>query len=78
MKKVKEILKINNATVLVCDLFDDSEITSRIKTNLGVFYSPEFEVEAVKFCFDKPKTRHIILKKHDIGNITDFKFIWFS
>ena len=31
MKKVREILKINNATVLVCDLFDDSEITSKIK-----------------------------------------------
>jgi hypothetical protein len=76
MKSVKETLKLNNATVLVCDLFEDSEITAKLKTNVGTFDSSEFEVETVKPCFCEPITRKIVIKKSNITDaITNFSFI---
>lgn len=61
-------------TILVTDLFSDAEITSTIKSNIGVH--TEFRVEHMTHCFSEPKTRFIgFFGAEDYSQITEFRFI---
>ncbi len=63
MFKVHEVHKLNNGMpVLVCDLFEDSDITESLFTDIGIFSRKEFEVGPLRFCFSSPKTRTIMLR----------------
>ena len=75
MKAIKETFKFDNITVLVCEMFDDSEVTDKIVTNAGIFVKPDFEVENVKACFGTPTTRNIVIKRTNFDSkIEEFKF----
>ena len=77
MINVKEILKMQNGfPVLVCDLFNDADITKRVKTNLGVFEEPDFAVGTVTACFAKPDSRTILLRTtEDCSGIKEVEFV---
>ena len=75
MIKVLETFKINsNKGVLVCELFDDSEISKKLMSNVENY--KEFEVETPKRCFSEPKTRNIVLHgNYDLKNIKFVNFM---
>lgn len=75
MIKVREVFKINGeATVLVCDLFSDSEIGSVIQSNIGQHVN--FEVFPIKACFSQPKTRNILVfGNEDYSKIATIEFV---
>ncbi len=63
MIKVLENIKGKNITILVCNWFDDKIVTDILQTDAGCFNSTIFEVSPMNFCFSKPTTRHIVIKK---------------
>ena len=76
MKVLEQINLSNNNVAVVCDLFPDSVITSKIKTNIGFFSDKEFFVEKPKNCFSMAKTRNIVIM--NIPNtkpITSIEFV---
>lgn len=75
MITVKETFRIKgNTTVLVCDVFEDSEITKTIQSNAGTHVS--FEVLPVRNCFSEATTRNIILfDNKENTNIEEITFI---
>ena len=77
MIAVKEMMKMESGMpVLVCDLFKDEDVTNRIRTDIGVFDSPEFAVGTVTACFAPPTTRTILLRTHkDCSGIKSVEFI---
>lgn len=72
--KVFEIFEVSNATVLVCDLFDDSVITDTLITDAGIFNKGEFEVEHPTACFSEPKQRFIGIRKNNLPIIHEIRF----
>lgn len=61
-------------TILVTDLFPDNEITSTIKSNIGIH--TDFQVEHMTHCFSEPKSRLIgFFGNEDYSKITEFRFI---
>jgi len=74
MIKVKETFELNSeATVLVCEMFEDDIITTKIKSNIG--HINRFEVEKIKNCFSVPATRNIVvfnLLKGDVVKNIEF------
>ena len=76
MRTVKDSFNINNATVLVCEMFEDEEVTKTLHTDIGRFNKDEFVVEKVKACFSTPTTRNIVIKKANLSQkINDFSFV---
>lgn len=75
MISVKEVFEINrDTTVLVCDVFLDSEISDLIRTEQGDF--ADFEVLPVRECFSKARTRNIVVRGNlDKLNIKNIQFI---
>ena len=75
MINVKETIELNkNHTILVCEMFEDSLVTDRIKSNIGVHES--FEVEKTKLCFSNPATRNIVMfNDPDSKNIKRLQFL---
>ena len=74
MIKVIEVFEISNATILVCDLFDDSIITDTLITNIGVFNKDEFAVEHATACFGEPKHRFVGIRKKNLPIIHEIRF----
>ena len=72
--KVIEIFEISNATILVCDLFDDSVITDTLITDVGVFNKDEFAVEHATACFSEPKQRFVGIRKKNLPIIHQIRF----
>ena len=72
--EVKEIFEISNATMLVCDLFDDCIITDKLITDIGVFHKGEFSVEQLTVCFGKPNYRIIGIEKKNLPQIHTVRF----
>lgn len=77
MINVKEILKMQNGfPVLVCDLFDDKDITKRIKTNTRMFEASDFEVGTTTACFAPSDSRTILLRtSEDCSGIKEIEFV---
>lgn len=77
MLAVKDIIKMDSGEpVIFCDLFDDSAITDKIKTNIGTFNKTEFEVGNVTACFAPPTARGILLRtKKDCSKIKEIEFV---
>lgn len=75
MISVKEVFKLNrDSTVLVCDVFPDSEISGLIRTEQGDF--ADFEVLPIRACFSKAQTRNIVVRGNwDKLNIRNIQFI---
>ena len=75
MISVKEVFEINrDTTVLVCDIFQDSEISDLIRSEQGDF--SDFEVLPVRECFSKARTRNIVVRGNlDKLNIKNIQFI---
>ena len=72
--KVFEIFEVSNATILVCDLFDDSVITDTLITDVGIFNKGDFEVERPTACFSKPKVRFIGIRKKNLPPVHEIRF----
>ena len=72
--KVLEIFEISNATILVCDLFDDSVVTDTLVTDVGIFNKEEFEVERATACFSEPKSRIVGIRKNNLPPIHEIRF----
>lgn len=74
MIKVLETVKLNtNATILVCDMFDDKIATKTIKSNIGLHSS--FAIETPQECFSKPKTRDVLVYGGDFSKIKEIEFV---
>ena len=75
MISVKEVFELNrDTTVLVCDIFPDSEISDVMRTEQGDF--SDFEVLPVRECFSKAQTRNIVVRGNfDKLNIRNIHFI---
>lgn len=74
MKVLERIVLPKNRMAIVCELFPDSDITSRIKTNIGEF--SDFFVEKPKNCFSVAKTRNIIFQNiSSEKQITSLSFV---
>ena len=71
---VTEVFEISSATILVCDLFDDSIITDTLITDIGVFYKDEFAVEHPTACFSEPKQRVVGIRKKNLPIIHEIRF----
>ena len=71
---VIEVFEIPNATILVCDLFDDNVITDTLTTDIGIFNKDEFAVEHVTACFGEPKQRIIGIRKKNLPAIHEIRF----
>ena len=79
MIKVLDRLQLSKYTVLVCEIFNTSDVTDRIKTNIGIFEKEDFYIDDIKNCFSEPNTRNIVIRKNiDCSKITDLSFIWFT
>ena len=67
MIRVRQVipLKRAKAKVLVCDLFPDQEIRSRLKVGKYLFEKEQFHVEEPKACFSAPVARHIVIMSED-------------
>ena len=68
---VKESFAINNATVLVCEMFDNDIVTDQLITSVGNFKKGDFVVEDSKSCFSNPSTRNIVIKRVSLSNQID-------
>ena len=44
MIKVLDKLQLSKGTVLVCEIFNTSDVTDRIKTNIGIFEKESFYI----------------------------------
>ncbi len=77
MFKVHDIMYLaNGMPVLVCDLFQDSDIKKRLSTNIGEFSDDEFVIGQVHYCFGAPKSRTIMLRlRIDCSNIKSVDFV---
>ena len=75
MINVKEMFKLNTeATVLVCEMFNDDIITKKIHSNVGLI--SRFEVEKAKNCFSASATRNIVAFNLPEGYIVkNFEFV---
>ena len=61
-------------TISVTALFNDTEITSTIQSNVGLH--TDFQVEHMTHCFSEPKSRFIgFFGNEDYSKITEFRFI---
>ncbi len=72
--KVNEVFETSNATILVCDLFDDDKITDILITDIGTFNKDEFAVERATTCFNEPKQRMIGIRKKNLPTIYEVRF----
>jgi hypothetical protein len=76
MIKVLDKLQLSKGTVLVCEIFNTSDVTDRIKTNIGIFEKENFYIDDIKNCFSEPHTRNIVIRKNiDCSKITELDFI---
>lgn len=72
--RVYDTLKIrNDVTALICDRYKDEEITSTIKSNLGIHTNIQSEV--VRDCFCVAKTRILYVIGEDVSGITEVEFV---
>ena len=66
----------NGKPVLVCDLFSDSDVTRRLKTDVGVFTMPDFIVGQGRECFSPQTSRTILLQTNkDCSQIKEVEFV---
>ena len=72
--EVKDVFEISNATMLVCDLFDDGIIADTLITDIGNFYKDEFSVEHLTACFSEPKCRMVGIRKKNLPKIHKIRF----
>ena len=77
MINVKEIIEMESGfPVLVCDLFDDEDVTNHVKTSIGLFEKSDFAVGTITACFAPPSSRTILLKTNkDCSSIKEIEFV---
>ena len=77
MLKVHGVMKLENGMpVLICDLFQDNEVTNKLSTDIGEFSENEFAIGQIRSCFGPPKTRTILLRTHeDCSKIKNISFV---
>ena len=77
MINVKEIIEMESGfPVLVCDLFDDKDVTNQVKTSIGLFDKSDFAVGAATACFAPPSSRTILLRTtEDCSGIKEIEFV---
>lgn len=76
MKVLEQFNLRGRAVVATCELFPDSDITDKIKTNIGEFKADAFVVDTPKNCFSPAKTRDILFKEVPKGKkLTSIEFV---
>ena len=76
MKVLEQIRLKGNKVAVICGLFTDADITSKIHTNIGDFRENEFFVETSKNCFSVAKTRHIVIfNVPETKQVTSIEFV---
>ena len=71
---VYETMKIrDDVTALVCDRYQDDEITEKVKSNLGIHTN--FRTEDLRDCFCSCKTRILYIVGENVSGITEIEFI---
>ena len=76
MIKVLEKFSIQEHIILVCNLFDLTEATKTLWTNVGTFNESQFYIEPLHACFSEPNARYIVIKTtRDCSELTEIQFV---
>ena len=72
--RVYDTIKVReDVTALVCDRYEDEDITTTLKSNIGIHTS--IQAEVVRDCFCVAKTRILYVLGEDVSGITEAEFI---
>lgn len=63
----------DDVTALVCDRYQDDEITGKVKSNLGIHTN--IRAEDVRDCFYSCRTRILYIIGEDVAGITEIEFV---
>lgn len=63
----------DDVTALVCDRYQDDEITRKVKSNLGIHTN--IRAEDVRDCFCSYRTRILYIIGEDVSDITEIEFV---